>query len=137
MIANLTLIENTNPDNQKGLNNVNLEQLSRITNNFVAHLDCICLDEYDFNTRKQALVDIYHKLAIGGSATLKFISLDLLSSQIEKLELTGAKFSSILPNIKSVWSESETFEILNQLNFNITEMHYTNIYTIITVEKTK
>lgn len=137
MIKNLNLVEDVNSNSQNGLNNVNLEQLSKITNNFVSHIDCICLDEYDFNTRKEAVVDIYHKLAIGGSATLKFINLDLLGNQIEKLELTGAKFSTILPKLKSVWSESESSEIFSQLNFDIVEMHYTNIYTILTLEKTK
>lgn len=137
MINTLNLVENIDGSNPTGLNNIDLSQLSNITNNFVQHIDCTCLDEYEFNKRKEAIATIYQKLSIGGSTTLKFINLDLLGNQIEKLELTGIKFSEMLPKIKSVWSEFEAMEVLGQLSLDITEMHYTYIYTIIKLEKTQ
>jgi len=99
MINNLNLVESDNENNPKGLNNITVDKLDKITNNFVSHIDCICLDAFESEQRKKVLIMIHHKLCINGTLTLKCINLDLLANKIEKGEMTGEKFSETLPNI--------------------------------------
>lgn len=136
MINNLNLVT-SDQNNPKGLNNITIYKLDKITNNFVSHIDCICLDALESEQRKKVLVMMHHKLCINGTLTLKFINLDLLANKIEKGEITGEKFSEILPNIQSIWSEIEINDVLMQLPCKILNISYDHIYTIVKIEKTQ
>lgn len=137
MINNLNLVESINDNTPQGLNNITVEQLDKITNNFVSHIDCICLDEFNSEMRKKVIVMIHHKLCINGTMNLKFINLDLLANKIQKGETTGEKFSELLPKIKSIWSEIEINDVVSQLPVKIINAYYDNIYTILKLEKTQ
>ena len=136
MINNLNLVT-SDQNNPKGLNNITIYKLDKIPNNFVSHIDCICLDALESEQRKKVLVMMHHKLCINGTLTLKFINLDLLANKIEKGEITGEKFSEILPNIQSIWSEIEINDVLMQLPCKILNISYDHIYTIVKIEKTQ
>ena len=135
MIKHLNLVKNTVEQSPNGLNNVSYEDFKKITNSYVNHIDCSCLDEFDFETRKDVLVSCIHKLCIGGTLSLRFINMDLLANKIKKSEMTGKKYSEILPMLNSCWSEIEISDVISQTKLTINKMYYDNIYSIITLEK--
>lgn len=136
MIKNINLVKEINETNPKGMNNVNIETLSQVTNNFVEHIDCLCLDELPVEVRNQVFPMILSKLCIGGTLSLKTINLRLLANKIKKSELTGDKLSAMLPQINSVWSDNETSDLINKYGLVIKGMYYDQIYTIFQLEKT-
>jgi hypothetical protein len=136
MIKNINLVKEINDTNPKGMNNVSLETLAQVTNNFVEHIDCVCLDELAIQPRNQVFPIILSKLCIGGSLSLKMINTGLLANKIKKSELTGDKLSTILPHVNSVWSDNEISDYINKYSLLIKGMYYDNIYTIYQLEKT-
>lgn len=136
MINNLNIIKDiTQSDSYPGLNNIDLYNLQKITNNYVEHIDCICLDEFLLKERYEVFNTIYNKLSIGGTVSLKFMNLNLLSLKIDKLEITGEKLSNILPLVNSAWSEPEYLDIIEKFKLKLNNIYYENIYTIISLEK--
>lgn len=135
MIANLNVVKNIDENSPKGLNNIDSQHLGQITNNYVNHIDCLCLDELSFEDRNSLFVTMVSKLAIGGTLSIKFINLSLLGLKIEKLEITGEKFSSIFKNVSSAWSEPEYLDIINQLKLKVNNVYFDHIYTVANLEK--
>jgi hypothetical protein len=136
MINNLNIIKNIADSNSyPGLNNIDLDGLQKITNNYVQHIDCICLDEFLLKDRYEVFATIYSKLSLGGTVSLKFINLNLLSNKIDRLEITGEKLSSVLPSMNSVWSEPEYLDLIEKFKLKLNNIYYDYIYTIITLEK--
>lgn len=136
MITNVNLVKTITADNPQGLNNISCDTLSQVTNGFVKHIDCLCLDELMIAERNQIFDTIISKLCIGGQLSLKMINLDLLANKIKKSDLTGEKLSAVLPNINSVWSDYETNYMINKYKLLVKGMYYDNIYTIYQLEKT-
>jgi hypothetical protein len=136
MIKSINLVKEINETNPKGMNNVNIETLPQVTNSFVEHIDCLCLDELVLPARNQVFPMLLSKLCIGGSLSLKIINMGLLANKIKKSELTGDKLSTILPHINSVWSDHEINDYINKYNLLVKGMYYDNIYTIYQLEKT-
>lgn len=134
MIKHLNIIKNQE-DSKEGLNNIDYNSLTNITNNYVQHIDCICLDEFTFDERTKVLVECIKKLAIGGTINLKFINMNLLANKIYKSEITGKKYSELLPKLYSCWSEIEINDVISQTKMIIKNVHYENIYSLITLEK--
>tara|TARA_S200002703_G_scaffold20667_5_gene17037 strand:- start:22168 stop:22575 length:408 start_codon:yes stop_codon:yes gene_type:complete len=135
MIKNLNIVETINDSNPKNMNNIDVEKLKNITNGFVEHIDCICLDQFTFKDRNELMVIMTQKLSSKGVIALKVLNLNLLSNQIDKCGITGQKLSEILPYIKSAWSDQECNDVINQLNLKIKGMYYDYIYTIYQLEK--
>jgi hypothetical protein len=136
MIANLNVVKHIDDTAPKGLNNIDIENIHKITNNYVNHIDCLCLDDLTFDQRNHLFVTMINKLCLGGTISIKFINLSLLASKIEKLEITGEKFSKIFQNIFSAWSEPEYLDIINQMKLKVNNIYFDQIYTIATLEKT-
>jgi len=136
MIANLNIVKHIDDTCPKGLNNIDVENLNNITNNYVNHIDCLCLDNFTFDKRNNLFVTIINKLCLGGTVSIKFINLSLLASKIEKLEITGEKFSGIFQHILSAWSEPEFLDIINQMKLKTNNIYFDQIHTISTLEKT-
>jgi len=111
------------------------DQLNKITNNYVKKIQCLCLDEFSLEQRNRLLKQMVDKLCVGGTLSLKFINLNLLSNKINRSELTGQKYSSILPLLQSCWSDKESIDVINNLSVVIQGLYYDNIYSIITLEK--
>ena len=89
MIKNINVVFKADDENNpKGLNNVDLDQLSSITNNYVEHIDCVELDKFTITDRHKLFVTAIQKLAIKGVMQLKFINLDLLANKVSKTEMT-------------------------------------------------
>ena len=110
MIKNLNIVKSINDQNPQNLNNIDPEKLNAVTNGFVENIDCICLDEFTLKDRNNLMVAMSHKLAAKGSISLKILNLNLLSNQINKCAITGAKLSTILPDVQSVWSDQEMLQ---------------------------
>lgn len=136
MIKNINLVKEINDKNPKELNNVNPETLTQVTNNFVQHIDCLCLDEFALSDRNKIFGLMMNKLCIGGVLSLKIINLGLLANKIKRAEMGGEKLSDIISQTNSVWSDHETNEMLNKYRLLIKGMYYDNIYTIYQLEKT-
>jgi len=134
MIVSLNIVRIKNENDTKN-NTVTPDQLNNITNNYVKQIECLCLDEFVLQDRLQILNNMVQKLCLGGTISLKFINLNLLSNKINKSELTGEKYSSILPALQSCWSDSESMEIIQKMPVIIKGLYYDNIYTIVNLEK--
>ena len=137
MIKSLNIVHPIDSNNPNGLNSINKDQLSNITNNYVEHIDCVDLDKFEIAERHKILSDAIQKLAINGTMNLKFINLDLVANKIEKNELTGQQYSKLLPDIRSCWSHLECMDIIAQSKMQIKNMYYDNIYTIVKLEKSQ
>ena len=135
MIKSLNLTKEIDKDVKPGLNNIDYEGLNKVTNNYVQHIDCLCLDEFSFEERNKVLVECIKKLSIGGTLNLKFVNMDLLANKIKKCEITGQKYSQILSKTQSCWSELETQDVISQTKMLVKTIHHENIYSIITLEK--
>ena len=137
MIKSLNIVHTIDAKNPNGLNNIDKDNLSKITNNYVQHIDCVDLDKFEISERHRVLSDAVMKLAINGTMNLKFINLDLVANKIEKNELTGQQYSKLLPDIQSCWSHLECMDLISQSKLQITNMYYDNIYTIVKLEKSQ
>lgn len=136
MIGSINLVVNDNEKNP-GLNNMTIQDLQDITNGYVKHIDFIYLDMLNLSDRYNVLKLILQKLSIQGTTTLKFINLDLLGLKINKGEVVSEKLSEILPSINSIWSDADIENIMAASNIIINNHYYDNIYSIITIIKTK
>ena len=130
MIGSLNVVRNPLQNND-----ITPDQLNKITNHYVKKIECLCLDEFALEQRNQLFRILIEKLCVGGTLSLKFINLDLMSNKIKKSELTGQKYSSLLPLLQSCWSDQESIEIINSMPVVIKGLYYENIYSIINLEK--
>ena len=137
MIKNVNIVLKKDENYPKGLNNVDAEALSAITNNYIQHIDCLNLDQFTISDRHKVFVDCIQKLCLNGTMSLKFINLDLLANKIDKSEMTGQQYSKILPSVNSCWSHLESLDVIAQSKLNIQNIYYDNIYTIAKLEKTQ
>jgi|TARA_B100000073_G_scaffold224792_1_gene187289 hypothetical protein len=135
MIKNLNVVDVIDDSNPKNMNNIDAEQLKGVTNGFVEHIDCLCLDQLELKERNDLIVLMSNKLSNKGVLSLKILNLNLLANQIDKGGINGQKLSEILPHIKSVWSTQECDDVINQLNLKTKGMYYDYIYTIYQLEK--
>lgn len=135
MIKNINIVQSINESNPAGLNNVAVDSVGQITNNFVAHIDCICLDEMTLADRNNLFAIMTQKLCLGGKLFIKIINPFLLANKITKNELSGDKLSNLLATIHSCWYETDCVDIFKQTNMNIESIYYDNIYTIYNLEK--
>lgn len=135
MIKNINLVKSIDQDSPPGLNNVPVDALPQITNNFVEHIDCLCLDEIELSRRNNIFITMTQKLCLNGKLTIKIVNPYLLANKINKAELYGPKLSSLIMALQSVWSESECSDIFKQTGLSIENIYYDNIYTIYNLEK--
>lgn len=134
MIGSLSVVSRQTEHNASK-NEITIENLNNITNNFVKHIECSCLDELTLSDRNAVMNILVQKLCIGGTLSLKFINLNLVSNKIKKTELTGVKFSSLLPDLNSCWSDQESIEAIKNMPIVIKGLYYDNIYSIMSIEK--
>lgn len=121
-----------------GYNNVLVENVPAITNGYVQNIICNILDQLSFDHRNQIFVESLKKLSFGGSLLLKFVNLSLLPNKIISGDITGQKFSEILPGLQSCWSENEFTQIMSQIKgYNISKMYHDMIYTVVTIQRTQ
>ena len=134
MIGSLNVVR-TQTENKTSGNEITAENLNNITNNYVKQIECLCLDEFNLSERNALMNILVQKLCIGGTLSLKFINLNLVSNKISKSELTGEKFSSLLPNLRSCLSDQESTEIIKNMPVVMKGLYYDNIYSIMSLEK--
>lgn len=121
--------------NNTSTNEITVDNLKNITNNYVKQIECLCLDEFTLTERNQLMAMLVQKLSIGGTLSLKFINLNLMSNKINKSELTGEKYSALLPNLKSCWSDQESMAAIQNMPIVMKGLYYDNIYSIMSLEK--
>lgn len=134
MIGSLNVVR-TQTANKTSGNEITAENLNNITNNYVKQIECLCLDEFTLSERNVLINTLVQKLCIGGTLSLKFINLNLVSNKISKSELTGEKFSSLLPDLRSCLSDQESIEIIKNMPVVMKGLYYDNIYSIMSLEK--
>lgn len=137
MIGLLKVVQNPKDDKKLENNEITAENLTKITNNYVKSIECLSLDEFSLLERKQVLQAMISKLCIGGTLSLKFINLDMVANKINKGELTGQKYSSILPYMKSCWSDNESIEEFKTMPVIIKGLYYDSIYSVVSLERIK
>lgn len=126
-----------NTANIKGYDNVLINNIHTIINGYVDDILCICLDELDWDIRKNVLDEIINKLAFEGKAVFKFVNATLLADRIIKNELDTKKLSDIIKNTKSLWSEYVILDIFNSLSSIKVDNYYNEgVNTVITILKT-
>jgi len=136
MIGLLKVVQNQKDDKKLENNEITAENLTKITNNYVKNIECLSLDEFSLLERKQVLQTMISKLCIGGTLSLKFINLDMVANKIHKGELTGQKYSNILPYMQSCWSDKESIEELKTMPVMIKGLYYDSIYSVMSLERT-
>lgn len=119
-----------------GYNNINVNDLPNIINGSINNIVCECLDDTIFDTRSKIIVEIINKLAFEGKATFLMINGTVLANRILKNEIDSNKLSSVLSEVKSIWTDYYITEIFNNMAHIAIEKYYIeNIYTVIGITK--
>lgn len=120
----------------KGYDNILITNINTIINGYVDDILCECLDDLEEEIRLSVLNEIINKLAFEGKAVFRFVNATLLADRIIKNELDTKKLSSIIKNIKSLWSEYVIIDIFNSLpSIKVDNYYNENVNTVITVIK--
>lgn len=121
----------------EGYDNVSVTDVQHITNGYVQHITCNILDQVDFSGRNQLFVELLRKLCPKGEIVVKFFNLSLLPNKILSGDITGQKFSDMLPSLQSCWSETDFTQLVSQLKgYAITKLFHDMTYTVVTIQKT-
>jgi hypothetical protein len=121
----------------KGYDNILVTNIHTIINGYVDDILCECLDQLEIDTRKHVLDEILNKLAFEGRAVFKFVNATLLADRIIKNELDTKKLSSIIRDIKSLWSEYVILDMFNSIpSIKIDNYYNEGVNTVITLSKT-
>lgn len=134
MIKHLDIVLNTELMSE---NTLSIDQIDNIINGTVQNISCLCIDQLAFKDRAIVLSRLINKLCLNGILHIKMINLDLIANKVYKKELTGNKYSTILPTIQSTWDHVECMQFLDSCN-NIVEingMYFDHIYTVLHLKK--
>jgi hypothetical protein len=119
-----------------GYHNININDLANIINGSITNIVCECLDDLPFETRSKTVVDIINKLAFEGKATFLMINGTVLANRVLKNELDSNKLSSIINEVKSIWTDYYITEVFNNMaHIQIEKYYIENIYTAISINK--
>jgi hypothetical protein len=119
-----------------GYHNININDLASIINGSIDNIVCECLDDLPFETRGKAVVDIINKLAFEGKATFLMINGTVLANRVLKNELDSSKLSSVVNEVKSIWTDYYITEVFNNMaHIEIEKYYIENIYTAISINK--
>lgn len=119
-----------------GYNNINVNDLPNIINGSINNIVCECLDDIPFETRGKIVVDIINKLAFEGKATFLMINGTVLANRVLKNEIDSNKLSSVVSEVKSIWTDYYITEVFNNMAHITIEKYYIeNIYTAISITK--
>ena len=137
MIQQINIVVDTN-DSINGYNNVNVEQLSQVTNSYVNSIICSCVDKIPRNTRNNIFSEMLKKLNHGGQLTIRFLNPILVSSKVKNGLVDGMGFSEMVDGLKSSWTETDLLAIISQLNgYQIIKLYSEDIHSIAVIEKNK
>lgn len=129
---NVVMVEEQNIE---GVNNVPVNQIGIVSNGYVEKMNLYCLDNMVLSDRNKVFAEASKKVAVGGEIAVRFVNLDLLPKQINSGDLTSDRYSAVLPSIQSVWSENDFKRSVQEVGYEIQNMHYEGIYTVATVTK--
>jgi hypothetical protein len=119
-----------------GYHNININDLPNIINGSITNIVCECLDDLPFETRGKTVMDIINKLAFEGKATFLMINGTVLANRVLKNELDSNKLSSIINEVKSIWTDYYITEVFNNMaHIQIEKYYIENIYTAISINK--
>jgi hypothetical protein len=119
-----------------GYNNININDLPNIINGSINNIVCECLDDTPFENRGKIVTDIINKLAFEGKATFLMINGTVLANRILKNEIDSSKLSSVVSEVRSIWTDYYITEIFNNIAHITIEKYYIeNIYTVISISK--
>lgn len=138
MIPQINIIVDSDKDEIKGYNNVNITDLEQITNGYVNNIICTCIDKVEQNDRDQIFTALLKKLSHGGSLTIKFLNPYSISNKIKSGSMDGNDFAKSVHNIKSSWTEPDFLSITASLpGYRLIKFHNEDLYSIAVVEKNK
>lgn len=137
MINSLNIVIN-DTDFIEGSNNIKAQDVNQITNGFVNSIVCYSLDNVSSESRNSLFVELFKKLSLGGSLTVRFLNTFLLAKKIKLSNINGENFSKVVGNIKSVWMEGDLSGILSSIeNCQLNKLYSEDIYSIAVIEKNK
>ena len=129
---NIVMVEEQNIE---GVNNVPVQQITVVSNGYVEKMSLYCLDNMVLTDRNKVFAECSKKITVGGELQTRFVNLDLIPKQIKNGDLTSDKYSVVLPSVQSIWSENDFKRQVQQIGYEIKNMHYEGIYTVATITK--
>jgi hypothetical protein len=138
MISQVNITVDDSKDTVPGYNNINIDQLSSVTNGYIQSIIFTTIDKLDNNNRSKKFVESLKKLAHGGQLTVRFLNLALLASRIESNYIDGLKFAELIRGLNSFWTESDFLGIISSINeYKLTKIVNEDLYIIAVIEKNK
>jgi hypothetical protein len=133
---NLTL-KNDVSENISGFDNLDINNLDKLINGTIDFIVCEILDKLEYEDRLKTINTIFKKLSFGGEVTFKFMNAFQLCKNIVKGDMTSKSLSDTISNLKSLFLESDTIDIINQMeNVKIIKIYNNNNYIIMNIKKT-
>jgi hypothetical protein len=133
---NLTL-KNDSSETIAGFDNLNIENLDKLINGTIDFIVCEILDKLNYNDRLKTINTIFKKLSFGGEVTFKFMNAYQLCKNIVKGDMTSKSLSETIQDLNSLFLESDTIDIMNQMeNVKIIKVYNNNNYIIMNIKKT-
>lgn len=125
-------------DSVNGYNNIDIKQLSQVTNSYVNSIVCNCSDKIPSNIRNNIFTELLKKLSHGGQLTIRFLNPILVCNKIKNGLVDGMGFAEMVHGIKSSWTETDLLAILSQLNgYQLIKLYSEDIHSIAVIEKNK
>lgn len=138
MIGQINVVVDSTKDSVDGYNNISVDQIASITNGYVTNIIMTTLDKLDSDKRNAIFIECLKKLSFGGQLTIKFLNLILLASRIKSSYINGNKFSEIIAESKSFWTESDFMELIAGLNdYKLIKIINEDLNIIAVIEKNK
>lgn len=138
MIQQINIVVDSEKDEIKGYNNVNVANLEQITNGYVNNIICTCIDRISQDQRDQTFVSLLRKLSHGGSLTVKFLNPYAICHKIKTGSMDGSDFAKSVNNIKSSWTEPDFLSITASVQgYRLVKFHNEDLYSIAVIEKNK
>jgi hypothetical protein len=138
MIGQVNITVDDSKDTVAGYNNINIDQLSSVTNGYIQSIIFTTIDKLDNNNRSKKFVESLKKLAHGGQLTVRFLNLALLASRIESNYIDGLKFAELIKGFNSFWTESDFLGIVSSINeYKLTKIVNEDLHIIAVIEKNK
>lgn len=138
MIEQINVVVDKEKDIVQGYNNISVEDISSITNGYVQTIIFTTLDKLENNKRNLVFIECLKKLTFGGQLTIKFLNLMLLASRVKSNYINGVKFSEVVDELKSFWTESDFMELIAGINnYKVVKIINEDLNIIAVIEKNK
>jgi hypothetical protein len=138
MIKQINLVVDETVDSVEGYNNVDVRQLSSITNGYVESIIFTTIDKLDNNNRSTIFIESLKKLSHGGQLTVRFLNLILLSSRLKDNYIDGPKLANLIKGCQSFWTESDFLGVISAISgYKLIKIVNEDTNIIAVIEKNK